>query len=346
VLSIALCSSATSCAQTDTPQEDENATTTLAFGSCADMNETTGRTWDAILAAQPDAMVLLGDTPYIDSTDPDRQRRRYEQFAATPGFTAAREAMTIYGIWDDHDFGRNDTDGNLEGKENSRAAFIEHYEPLGNETFGNGEAGVYTSFVVGNIEVFLLDTRYFAATEPSLFDDDKPTLLGEDQWHWLVNGLEESTADFKVLACGMIWNGSVRPGKTDHWAAYPHEYDALLRFINAERIDGVVLIGGDIHRSRCVLHDTAESAGYAIPEFITSPMHDRIIDAANQPHDGLQFDTGTPNSFLLLETGKNDNGEPTLTARFLAANEDAEAGEEAEELFVFQRTLSELTVRR
>ena len=251
--------------------------------------------------------------------------------------------MPIYGIWDDHDFGRNDTDGNLEGKENSRDAFIEHYTPLANETFGNGQEGVYTSFVLGNVEVFLLDTRYFAATEPSPFDADKPTLLGNDQWRWLVNGLEDSQADFKILCCGMIWNGAVRPGKQDHWATYPHEYDALMQFISEEKIDGIVLVGGDIHRSRCIVHNTAATAGYDITELITSPMHHRIIETANQPHDGLQFDAGAPHSFLLLETGTNDQGQPTLTARFLAAEQNDAGDITTQELYTHTVSLQELT---
>lgn len=320
--------------------------TRIAFGSCADMDESTQQTWAAILDQSPDALVLLGDTPYIDSTDPALQRERYAQFAATPGFVTAREATTIYGTWDDHDFGRNDTDGNLDGKGNSRAAFIEHYAPLGNATFGNGDEGVYTSFVAGNVEVFLLDTRYFAATTPSPFHRDHPTLLGGDQWDWLIRGLQESTADFKVLACGMIWNGAVRPGKPDHWGSYAYEYDVLMDFIGDEQIDGVVLVGGDIHRSRCVLHDSERRAGYAVPEFITSPMHGRIIDAANQPHPGLQFDAGAPHSFLLLESAENEAGVPTLTARIMAVETD-DAGEPATvELFTFTRTLGELTADR
>ncbi len=301
--------------------------TRIAFGSCADMDETTQPTWHSIVDQAPEALVLLGDTPYIDSTDPEVQRERYEQFAAGSGFIAVREAMTIYGIWDDHDFGRNDTDGNLPGKENSRQAFIDQYEPLGNETFGNGSEGVYTTFRQGEIQVFLLDTRYFAATGPSPFDADRLTLLGDDQWEWLRKELSASDASFKVLACGMIWNGSVRPGKLDHWATYPHEYDALMQFVGDEQISGVVLIGGDIHRSRCVLHETEAAAGYAVPEFITSPMHDRIIDTANQPHPGLQFDAGAPHSFLVLDAEVDDDGLPTLTARYLAIKETAENSE-------------------
>ena len=102
---------------------------------------------------------------------------------------------------------------------------------------------------------------------------------------------------------------------------------------------GVVLVGGDIHRSRCIVHATEESAGYDIPEFITSPMHDRIIATANQPHPGLQFDTGSPNSYLLLETKTGSRGN-TISARFMAVPAKAKSGEE---LFASRHKLRSLS---
>ena len=98
----------------------------------------------------------------------------------------------------------------------------------------------------------------------------------------------------------MIWNGAVRPGKRDHWASYPHERDALFRFLGREKIAGVVLVGGDVHRSRVVRHDTRETAGYPVIELITSPVHDGVIGNANAPHPGLLADFGKPHTFLLI----------------------------------------------
>ena len=62
----------------------------------------------------------------------------------------------------------------------------------------------------------------------------------------------------------MIWNGAVRPNKPDHWEAYAHERDALFRFLGENDIEGVVLVGGDIHRTRVVRHATEASVGTGI----------------------------------------------------------------------------------
>jgi alkaline phosphatase D len=268
----------------------------LAVGSCAREDVGDRAVWRRMASLEPHAVVLLGDTPYIDSTDLAVQRRRYGEFAAVVEFQALLRGRPLYATWDDHDFGRNDTDGRLVGKENARQAFIEYH---GNPSYGDGTEGIYTSFRMGGVEVFLLDTRWFAGTEPSPIADG-PSMLGAKQWAWLRDGLRASDAPFKILASGLIWNGAVRPGKPDHWESYPGERAALLAFLGQERISGVVLMGGDVHRTRVLRHPTEGTVGYAVTELVTSPIHASVIEEADAPHPALVFDSGTPHAFLLL----------------------------------------------
>ncbi len=104
----------------------------------------------------------------------------------------------------------------------------------------------------------------------------------------------------------MIFNGATRPGKTDHWGNYPTEYFRLLSIIKRHSISGVSLVSGDIHWSRVIKHDTKSKIGYDLIEFITSPIHEKLIQAANAPHVGDLFSIGEINSFLLLEAIHND----------------------------------------
>ena len=279
----------------------------IAFGSCANELRGSSKVWNRIDKDETTAMVLLGDTPYIDTTNLTVQRARYRIFAAVPAFAKLVSHTPLYSMWDDHDFGRNDTDGNLSGKENSRQAFSE-YRP--NPSVGENNQGIYTKFSIGPVEVFLLDARWFARTEVS--DNKIPTLLGKQQWAWLEASLKQSTAPFKILACGMIFNGATRIGKTDHWGDYPTEYFRLLSIIKRNNIEGVTLVSGDIHWSRVIEHDTESKIGYDLVEFITSPIHERLIEAANAKHSGDLFSVGEINSFLLLEAIASDE-QATLT---------------------------------
>jgi len=296
-----------------TPLPQGSATITrLAFGSCAREDPGSAAVWRRMSALDPDCVVLLGDTPYIDSTVLEVQRTRYSEFAAVPEFARLLRNKPLYATWDDHDFGRNDSDGQLEGRDDSRRAFLEYHA---NPSYGEGDQGVYTKFRRNGVEVFLLDTRYFAGTEPSPLAADQPTLLGRRQWEWLQEGLRASTARFKLLASGMIWNGAVRPNKQDHWATYLHEREAVFRFIGRERISGVVLVGGDIHRTRVLRHDTNDTVGYPLTELVTSPIHGGVIEEANTPHPALVHDSGEPHSFMLV-TVDTTVSPATLSAQF------------------------------
>ena len=298
------------------PGANEDCHVRLMFASCAREDEATGLTWRQAAKQKPDAVVLLGDTPYIDKTKLAFQRKRYAEFAAFPPMAELLRTTPWYGTWDDHDFGANDIDGRLKGEPKARQAFTEFHA---NPSYGDGERGIYTKFRRGPVEVFLLDTRTFAATEPSPFLTHHASLLGATQWTWLLDGLQSSTAPIKILACGMIWNGATRPGKQDHWGSYPHERKALFAHIGKHKIPGVTLVGGDIHRSRVIQHASKSLAGYDIIELIVSPMHDGVIASANAPHPGLIKDMGEPQTFLLLDISKQEGSIKEARARFLNA---------------------------
>jgi len=286
----------------------------IAFGSCANTRRfPKQRIWSEIEKEEADTVVLLGDTPYIDSTRLKEQRRKYREFYSLPGLKSLFRHTPFYGVWDDHDFGKDDSDGFLKGKESSRQAFIEYH---GNPSYGDGREGVYCRFRRGPVEVFLLDTRWFANTEPSPFDKDKPSLLGKTQWNWLFDSLKTSEAPFKILACGIVWDDAVG-NKHDHWFAYRYELDALFRFLGENRISGVVLVGGDIHRSRVFKHPTKGVVGYDLFEFDASPLANKCHTAVPSTVTETLFDVGEEESFLML-TGDSEQEPASLTAEFFA----------------------------
>jgi len=183
------------------------------------------------------------------------------------------------------------------------------------ESYGAADTGVYTKFRRGGVEVFLLDTRWFARTEPSPVDPEKPSLLGKRQWHWLLEALKNSTAPFKLIACGMIWDNK-RNTESDDWSTYSHEREALFEFIGENDISGVVLIGGDIHCSRWLQYKTEEQVGYAIRQFIVSPIHARVIPTLNIPHPDLIKGAAIPNVWLRLDVDTSGS-EPSLHAHWI-----------------------------
>lgn len=282
---------------TTAPKADAPAKVRLAISSCAHEDAGSRAVWQRMAAEEVDAVVLIGDTPYIDSTDLAKQTQRHRQFAAVPEYQALLKSRPCWWTWDDHDFAGNDASGLAQGKENVRLTFT-RYRPQ--PAFGDGTGGIYNSFRRGPVEVFVLDTRWFSMTGPSFASSIKPTMLGTKQWEWLQKGLLASTAPFKLLACGVIWDDKENT-ESDDWGTYKHELTAIQKFIGEKRIPGVILVGGDIHASRVLKYKTAKTVGYDLVQFIASPIHGSTIPSLNVYNPDLVRSAVEPHVFLKVD---------------------------------------------
>lgn len=294
------------------PPLDQPARVTLCCGSCASSDKFFD-IWDRMATVGADALVLLGDTPYIDKTDLASNRAAHRKFLSIPNLVELARTRPLWATWDDHDFGGNDSDGKKmeKVKPQLRQAFIEY---RGLNSYGDGKEGIYTNFRYGPVEMFLLDPRYFSQCEPSPVDPKKPTCLGKQQWEWLLAGLAASTAPFKIIASGQIWDDKKNKEKDD-WETYSSERDALYDYLGKKKITGVVLMSGDIHVSRRLRYPLKERVGYDLEQWIISPLHDRIIPSLNIPHPALLWGEAIPNVFLQI-VADTTTATPTLTANW------------------------------
>ncbi|MCH2596906.1 MAG: alkaline phosphatase family protein [Pirellulales bacterium] len=274
------------------PPHDQPARVCLALGSCAwtEPNEI----FRLMGEDGANGIVLLGDTPYIDSGDLSFARYHHRNFLRIPQLAKIARNTSVWGTWDDHDFGDNDEDGNWPFKQYNRQAFVEYRM---NASDGEHGEGIYTKFRYGPIEVYWLDARWFSRTAPSPFDPDQHTLLGRQQWKWLKKSLRASTAPFKILCTGMSWD-SKRGPEADDWDSYPAEKQAVFDFLGENDISGVILVGGDIHCQRHLKYDTTQQVGYPLHQFVVSPLHAKIAPILNKPHPALVHSAAEPNVFL------------------------------------------------
>jgi alkaline phosphatase D len=283
---------------------------TAVLISCVSKADT-APVWEEIGRLSPDLLCLSGDTPYIDTSKLEDVRRKHRALLNEAPLASLARRTPVVGIWDDHDFGLNNGNGrNLQdGKAATRKAFVEY---RAHRSYGNGSEGVYHKTDLGAIEIFHLDPRWFSQSEPSPISPGKPSCFGKDQWAWILKSLKESKAPFKVLSMGAIWQDK-KNSETDDMFTYWYERDALLDFIRRERIDGIILHGGDIHVSRYLLHPGR--VGYDLHDFIMSPGHKRIIPSLNVYHPSLEWSLVEGQQFLALEADPTLD-DPTLTVRF------------------------------
>lgn len=281
----------------------------VSFVSCVDVEPT--KIWNEMQRLNVDAVCLMGDTPYIDSSELETARSKHRQFLQMPDLARLGQTTPVIGTWDDHDFGKNNGNGLnfLEAKNRTRQAFVEY---RAHAMYGNGREGVYHKMDLGALEIFFLDPRYFSQTEPSPVDDGQPTCFGREQWDWLLNGLRESKAIFKVLAMGAIWQDK-KNTETDDMFTYWYERDALLDFIKEEGISGVTLLGGDIHVARHLKHP--DRVGYDLHDFVISPGHERTITGLDVYHPSLLWSLVEGRQFLTL-TAETSGEMPELIVEF------------------------------
>ena len=185
-----------------------------------------------------DLILFLGDFPYTARGARAEVREGNRKLRDVIGFRQLTSSTPTYGIYDDHDFGPNDCDGTHKNADEALAAFKEYWP---NPSYGlPADKGIYCSFVVGDLEFFLLDGRYPARKK-------QKTMLGKIQFKWLCDGLKNSTSRYKVLVSGTQFGRA----KSDGWAGkyYLGERKKLFAFIFENDISGVMGISGDVHRS-------------------------------------------------------------------------------------------------
>lgn len=241
----------------------------VAFGSCARIQAAPIQpVWDAIAAQSPDLFLWLGDNVYHDTLEPRIMDEMWRWQRSVPNLQPLLRTVPQLAIWDDHDFGLNDHDRTNPVKDQALESFKRYWA---NPSYGLPDVpGVFFRFGYGDVDFFMLDSRYYRDPNAAPDTPDK-TLLGKRQLDWLKAGLKDSRASFKILACGSGWSDAKGPGG-DSWAAFRHERDALFDFIRDEKIEGVVLLSGDTHVGELNAIPWSEKGGYDLYDLVSSPL--------------------------------------------------------------------------
>ena len=229
-------------------------------------------TWKAIAAKKPDLFILMGDNIYSNSTEPAKQRRMYLQYRADRYFRAFGASTPIYAVWDDHDYGIDNSDRTQPGKDRSLKTFNEIWPNPKSQAEQN--PGIWTRFTVGGAEFFLMDVRYHRSVNSDP-DGSAKTMLGTEQFAWLKNSLASSQAVFKFPVSGSSWNC----GGPEAWNhTFTFEYDALVKHIASNKIPGVVLLGGDQHTCKIAVRPKESWGGYDLHEWMAGQLWNSKAD--------------------------------------------------------------------
>ena len=290
----------------------------FAFGSCARQDQPQP-IWDAIIEAQPDRFIFLGDNIYADTDEMDVMRQKYELLGNQPGYQKLKQTCAVLATWDDHDYGRDDAGVEYPKKRESQQIFLDFFD-VPQDSPRREREGVYHAEIHGppgrRVQIILLDTRYHRSPLVRGFDPREPgegwrgrylpgtdpaaTVLGQEQWAWLEEQLRQP-AEVRIIC------SSIQVIANDHgwekWGNFPDERERLLRLIAETSANGVVFISGDRHFSEISRIEPADSgANYPLFDITSSSLNapsgnitkagTRFVNELNAHRVGLvYFDT-------------------------------------------------------
>jgi alkaline phosphatase D len=147
-----------------------------------------------------------------------------------------------YAIWDDHDFGPDNSDGSWPHRDWAKESFDSFWANPGTGLANAPDLNV-AYFQYSDVDFFLLDNRSHRVNH--LMGPKRRQLLGDVQMNWLLNALKNSKAPFKIIAIGgqMISDADIY----ENFAQFPEEQKVFFDALNELEIPGVIFLTGDRH---------------------------------------------------------------------------------------------------
>ncbi|MFA0960759.1 alkaline phosphatase D family protein [Roseivirga sp. BDSF3-8] len=321
----------TSCSPDISPASDNiQPLQRITFGSCSHQ-ENEEQMWDEINATNPDLYIWLGDNIYGDTRDMGVMREKYEKQKSYPGYRELTSNTPVVGTWDDHDYGINNGGKGYSMKEESQQLALDFLNVPADAPERNRE-GLYSSHTFGpegkRVQVILLDVRYFRDTVYVKDGISQPnldgTILGEAQWDWLEEELDNSKADLILIGSGIQFIPTEH--RFEKWANFPNERTRLLNLLADSDNKNVILLSGDRHIAE-VSRIQPGDMDAPVYEVTSSGLTHTWREASEEANQYRVGDLIIARNFGLMEVDWSGS-DPSVTVKIL--------GKEREELGSYQ----------
>lgn len=257
----------------------------IAFGSC-NHHDDPQTIWEPILQNDPDLWIWLGDNVYGDTDDMQVLETKYNLQKKNEAYRHFRAAVPVIGVWDDHDYGRNDAGKGYPYKKESMQLALDFLgEPENSPR--RKQSGIYAAYNYTirqtRVKVILLDARYNRDTllkeGKRYIPDPHGDFLGEEQWAWLEDQLNESDADIHIIGSGIQFIPDQHP--YEKWANFPTARERLFKLIASSGVRGVIFISGDRHIAE-ISKKEIEGVGYPVYEVTASGLTHSSVDNTDE----------------------------------------------------------------
>ena len=225
----------------------------IGLGSCLDQDYPQP-IWQSIKKEDLNYFIFLGDNVYGDTRYGSLRKMKSaydKQKKVLPDFL---NDISIFSIWDDHDFGINDGGADYRFKRRAQELYLDFWEISKDDDRSNRE-GIYFSkneiFFDKKFKFIFLDTRFFRSKlkgkKSNYIENIEPdaTILGNAQWTWLENELK---SDFDFLFVFSSIQIIAKDHRFEKWSNFPNERAKLFELLEQFN-DKTILFSGDRHRA-------------------------------------------------------------------------------------------------
>ena len=225
----------------------------IGLGSCLDQDYPQP-IWQSIKKEDLNYFIFLGDNVYGDTRYGSLRKMKSayaKQKKVLPDFL---NDISIFSIWDDHDFGINDGGADYRFKRRAQELYLDFWEITKDDDRSNRE-GIYFSkneiFFDKKFKFIFLDTRFFRSKlkgkKSNYVENIEPdaTILGDAQWTWFENELK---GDFDFLFIFSSIQIIAKDHRFEKWNNFPNERAKLFELIEQFN-DKTILFSGDRHRA-------------------------------------------------------------------------------------------------
>ncbi|AZZ35850.1 hypothetical protein CIK05_03225 [Bdellovibrio sp. qaytius] len=236
----------------------------LAIVSCAsDFFRSASKTmWSSLKIQNPDLIFFIGDTCYADQASDGTPLGFWQRYVETRnrlGLYRHQVLTPILASWDDHDFGKNNSDGSFKHKKFMLELF-KTFWLFPEEKNYRRDMGVYQDFTAWGQKFYLMDCRYFRSPT---------THYGAEQEEMLYNSLNTYDQPSWLLNGSQFFGGYLKKDSYEHM-----QNESFKKFCQqlATVKAPVCFVSGDIHFSELMAIEP-EILGYKTYEITSSSIH-------------------------------------------------------------------------
>jgi len=271
-----------------------------SYASCM-TNDSTALTYKRIATYSPNIFIHMGDLFYWDgSTEPNYLNDResvyqsvfasgssyikYPSSVANPNYypLLIKEIAMDY-IWDDHDYGPNNSDGTFINRAYGSQAvdtILPHHTFPSSTSFYESASvtlstkALYHTYNAGRIKFIVTDNRSQRSpyTDP---DSSSKVIWDNEQESWFMSQMQDTTYPVKVWVNSFPWEGDdTNPLWTgdDGWEKYTTYRSKIADFFtsHSSSIGKIIILSGDAHMTS--MDDGTLSPWYGSGSRINPPI--------------------------------------------------------------------------